>query len=230
MMEDWINDGYSPENKKNIPALTSIRGFAAIAVVLMHINSTYAEQGLLFFSLFQYSSLGVDLFFILSGFILAYVYEEQNFSKLGIKSFFVTFMSARLARIYPLHIVTLLFTLLIVLTLSGFSERYSEHFFTLQSFILNVFLIQNWGLVDISWNTVSWSISAEFFMYLLFPFMLYFKSFINNTNHIIMLTLLCFVAHHLFIFVLDWSSYGGMSLGGMVRVFFEFSLGFLFFS
>jgi peptidoglycan/LPS O-acetylase OafA/YrhL len=62
-------------------------------------------------------------------------------------------------------------------------------------------------------------------MYLLFPFILIlFKKF-KKTYQTTALSLSIFVFHSCFIYFLNWSNYGGMSLGGMVRVFFEFSLG-----
>lgn len=213
---------------RNIPSLTSIRGIAAMAVLFLHIDDTYG--GLLFFSWFKNGALGVDLFFVLSGFILAFVYSTKFEKTLGFCSFYKEFIFARLVRIYPLHIVTLLFLVLLATLIPSFYARY-ENYFTFTSFIYNLLLIHNWGFVDISWNTVSWSISAEFFMYLVFPFLLLLKVRLLEANHIIIF--LCAVAilasHHLVLFYFGIDGYGGMSLGGMVRVSFEFTLGFLIF-
>ncbi|MDP5031436.1 acyltransferase [Paraglaciecola sp.] len=215
------------DKPRSIPALTSIRGFAALIVLFMHIHETFRND-LPWFSIFKNGALGVDLFFVLSGFILAYVYADTTIERRNFLGFYNKFIKSRLARIYPLHFFTLLFTLCLVLVIPHFYER-SPQFYTGLSFILNLFLIQNWGFIDISWNIVSWSISAEFFMYLLFPFMLYFKNLVNSQFKVLTLAIFIFIIHHIFIFTLNWTNYGGMSLGGMVRVFFEFSLGFLLF-
>jgi len=211
----------------NIPALTSIRGLAALAVVFYHINLTFGG-GLFFFSLFKHGDLGVDLFFVLSGFIMAYVYHKENMSKKYFLFFYRKFIISRIARIYPLHLITLLFTLGLVIILPDFYNRYPDYF-TEASFIYNIFLIQNWGFIKVSWNMVSWSISAEWFMYLLFPFMLLIKSYIIKSYQIALLAVTTITLHYSIIFYYEWAGYGGMSLGGMIRVFFEFSLGFLVF-
>jgi len=213
-------------NKSTIPALTSIRGIAALAVMFFHINKTH--RGLAFFSLFENADLGVDLFFVLSGFILAYVYGRNNVTH-NFLCFYRKFIILRITRIYPLHFATLLFTLVIVMTLPGFRERYPDFFFTKESFIANLFLIQNWGLWNISWNIVSWSISAEWFMYLLFPFLLYFKKYIKTNTYLTAIALLLIISHYMIIIAYNWEGYGGTTLGGMVRVFFEFCLGFFVF-
>jgi peptidoglycan/LPS O-acetylase OafA/YrhL len=211
---------------KNIPALTSIRGVAALSVMLYHISLTYKDLSL--FSPFKHADLGVDLFFVLSGFILTYVYESEISTNLKFKLFYVTFLKARIARIYPLQIVTLGFTLMLVLMLPDFSGRYHDYFTGL-SFFYNLLLIQNWGMIGVSWNMVSWSISAEFFMYLLFPFLLILFKKLKKPAHILTLSFLIFGLHNCFIYLSNLDNYGGMSLGGMFRVFFEFTLGMTLF-
>ena len=76
--------------------LTSIRGLAAIWVVFFHYNRT--------FELSQMGYLGVDLFFILSGFIISYVYMDKFSSSELVSKNIKRFLALRLARIYPLHI------------------------------------------------------------------------------------------------------------------------------
>ncbi|MES2070053.1 MAG: acyltransferase [Pseudomonadota bacterium] len=215
---------------KNMLALTSVRGVAALVVLFYHLNQTFESSHLFFYEIFQHGYLGVDLFFVLSGFIMAYVYGRKSVSH-QFMGFYKKFILTRLARVYPLHLVTLAATLLLVLVLPGFRESYPQ-FFTKTSFILNLFLIQNWGFVGISWNTASWSISAEWFMYLLFPIMLFINQKFNISSKrwaLFLFAAMVLSAHYLIIFILGWRDYGGMSAGGMVRVFFEFSLGFLLF-
>ncbi|WP_158525340.1 acyltransferase [Glaciecola sp. KUL10] len=209
---------------QRIDSLTSIRGVAALVVLFLHVAQTFNFE-LTFFNLFKNGWLGVDLFFVLSGFILAHVYHQSEPTQKTFISFYKQFIINRLARIYPLHLCTLLFTLGLVIFLPGFYERYPKYFSDI-SFISNLLLIQNWGFIDISWNTVSWSISAEFFMYLLFPFFLISRSIFNKVEYTVIIILVLLLAHYLIIFSFGWSNYGGMSIGGMVRVFFEFLIGF----
>jgi peptidoglycan/LPS O-acetylase OafA/YrhL len=148
-----------------IKPLTSLRFFAALWVVLY----TYIHelQGALAVPLLDKGYLGVDLFFILSGFILSYVYLEA----FGEKRFdYGKFVVHRLARVYPLHIATLGFTLLLVtvaalkgITLDGNAANWA-------ALPAHLTLTQAWGLAPTaSFNHPSWSISAEWLAYLCFP-------------------------------------------------------------
>jgi peptidoglycan/LPS O-acetylase OafA/YrhL len=148
-----------------IKPLTSLRFFAALWVVLY----TYIHelQGAVAVPLLDKGYLGVDLFFTLSGFILSYVYLEA----FGEKRFdYGKFVVHRLARVYPLHIATLAFTLLLVtaaalkgVTLDGNAANWA-------ALPAHLTLTQAWGLAPTaSFNHPSWSISAEWFAYLCFP-------------------------------------------------------------
>ena len=148
-----------------IKPLTSLRFFAALWVVLY----TYIHelQGAVGVPLLDKGYLGVDLFFILSGFILSYVYLEA----FGEKRFdYGKFVVHRLARVYPLHIATRAFTLLLVsaaalkgITLDGNAANWA-------ALPAHLTLTQAWGLAPTaSFNHPSWSISAEWFAYLCFP-------------------------------------------------------------
>ncbi|MCU4675547.1 acyltransferase [Catenovulum sp. 2E275] len=207
--------------KNEILPLTSIRGVAAVAVMLLHIHQSYQNYNLAIFSWFENAGLGVDLFFVLSGFILAYVYSDTKLVWLNCTRY-KSFIVKRIARIYPLHFITLFATLLLVLFAGGFAERYPGQFST-YDFILNLFLIQNW-ISGLSWNSVSWSISAEFFMYLLFPFILWGISRLCLSQVYVGIFAI-FISHHVSILLFDLNGYGGVSFGGMIRVFFEFLLG-----
>lgn len=152
----------------NLPALTGIRGVAAWFVVLFHIRITAGAAlppGLV--RLFGKGYLAVDLFFMLSGFVLWLNYAERLRARgLGAAPLF---LARRLARIWPLHIFILgwavLFALALVLTGNPNPDSYPW-----SELPLHVLLIQNWGFTDtLTWNDPAWSISCEFAAYLLFP-------------------------------------------------------------
>ena len=110
---------------------------------------------------------GVDLFFILSGFVLAHVYgpnvEKDDFTFRG-------FMWARLARVYPLHIVTFAIMFMIWLVGSRLGQPIQEKAFDTSQIPFHLSLTHAWGfLKSDGWNFPSWSISAEWFAYLTFP-------------------------------------------------------------
>lgn len=105
---------------------------------------------------------GVTFFFVLSGFILTLVYK--NLKTDGMWNFYV----ARVARIWPIHALTLVLVLVFFANQREFAQT-SLGFFAL---IANAFLFQSFIPVHniaISYNGVSWSISTEFFFYLIFP-------------------------------------------------------------
>ena len=130
--------------RKDIAALTSLRGIAALAVLIYH--STFGFRGY----------LGVDLFFLLSGFVLAHVYGRMELSR----QTYCGFLKARFARIYPVHFLTL------VLMLPLLND--TNPLFSTGGLISSLFLLQApWH--SACWNLVSWSISAEWHAYLVFP-------------------------------------------------------------
>jgi peptidoglycan/LPS O-acetylase OafA/YrhL len=149
-----------------IDRLTSVRGFAALYVFLYHCQNSLQSLTLHWFTGFAGKGyLAVDFFFVLSGFILSHVYlraaDEHRF-RAG------RFLALRLGRIYPAHAATLLLALLVTL-LPRFDERRWLDY-DLPTFFSNLLLVHSWGLHrNLSWNFVSWSISTEWFAYLMFP-------------------------------------------------------------
>jgi peptidoglycan/LPS O-acetylase OafA/YrhL len=131
--------------------------------------------------LFTHAYLGVDLFFLLSGFILAHNYVERmqrpTLADVG------QFLWLRLARIYPVHLFTIL--VLLVLVTGANSAGYvltQPDDFTLTAAVHNVLLLQAWGVSFGTWNTPSWSISAEWFAYLMFPLLIIAFARIRSTS------------------------------------------------
>jgi peptidoglycan/LPS O-acetylase OafA/YrhL len=167
-----------------IRSLTSLRGVAALIIVVHHF-AYYAlpQLGVMLSAysyFFQNGYLAVDLFFILSGFIMTHVYLER-FSAGVSKSNYWQYLRARFARIYPLH----LFTLSVLVGLQSI-ELYLANptaftgKFNLTALFANVFMLQAFALncpplfwCDTYWNEPAWSISVEFVIYSIFPFILF---------------------------------------------------------
>jgi peptidoglycan/LPS O-acetylase OafA/YrhL len=153
------------ESVKKLNALTSLRFFAAAMIVLLHsCGVLWLRPGQLgHFALSQ----GVSFFFVLSGFILTYVYPQFN-ETLTVKRFYL----ARFARIWPLHFAALLTGLIILLPES--IEYIMQRTNALIG-IMNASLIHGWipiRLIFFSYNAVSWAVSVEFFFYLAFPLLI----------------------------------------------------------
>lgn len=151
--------------------LTGFRGIAAWWVVFYHVN-THLRQWLpgAICDIIGRGYLAVDFFFVLSGFIISYVYYEAitDINKQQILGFYVK----RVARIYPLHLVLLLLYLSIPLAYVLTGRMLPEgNLYTLRSFLLGLLLAHNWGVLnELTWNIPSWSISTELAAYLTFPF------------------------------------------------------------
>jgi len=147
-----------------IKPLTSLRFIFAFLVFMSHFIIFPQNEYPFLHHIFFEGYVGVSFFFILSGFILAYNYQERFANKLIDKK---TFYISRLARIYPLHI----FTMLIWIWMKKDVPLDSTY---ATNFILNILLLQSFYPIEgIKFNAVSWSLSDEMFFYLLFPFIIY---------------------------------------------------------
>jgi peptidoglycan/LPS O-acetylase OafA/YrhL len=165
--------------------------------------------------------LGVDLFFILSGFILTYVYGgdwvDGRFSYRG-------FLWNRFARVYPLHLF-MIFLFIIAyqaayaMGMSGFEGADYE------ALPFHIFAVHAWGFTDgHAWNFPSWSISAEFFAYLLVPvafWVLMRQSLLLSMT----LALFAFVCTYLFAMVTGHTLTKMMYNFGILRISGEFMIG-----
>ncbi|WP_298172582.1 acyltransferase [Novosphingobium sp.] len=150
-----------------LEALTGLRGLAAWLVVFYHIRlSLAAILPAPVIAVLAKGYLAVDLFFMLSGFVLWLTYGARlaRFEPAEIGAFWWR----RIARIWPLHAVVLsgFVMLAILLTITG-RDHAGYPFGELP---LHVVLIQNWGFTGaLAWNHPAWSISTEMAAYLLFP-------------------------------------------------------------
>lgn len=143
--------------KKTLVPLTSLRFVAAFMVLCHHYYG------------FDAGYVGVTFFFVLSGFILAYNYENTEWSPLERRHFWWK----RVARVYPTHILTLVASLpfAVLAFLKGDATFVLALKQTL-NLILNILLLQSWVPVReiyFGFNAVSWSISTEAFFYFMFP-------------------------------------------------------------
>jgi peptidoglycan/LPS O-acetylase OafA/YrhL len=144
-----------------LTSLTSLRFFAALCVVVHHAAAISGNISLVSL-LERLGWLGVSFFFILSGFVLVWSFDESVHP--------TTYILRRLTRIYPLHFVCLCASLAyFVYTGSALGGYVGTDLGTVANFLL----IQDWipGHPNIrqAWNGVSWTLSCEFFFYLLAP-------------------------------------------------------------
>ncbi len=126
--------------------------------------------------------LWVEFFFVLSGFILTHAYWPRLKDLLHWRGY-GGFLRARLIRLYPLHLFMLLWILGLVVVLralghaggylSIFDAKYHQDVST-QGFALSLLLLHAWNTMNsLTWNGVSWFVSVEFALCLLFPVLLW---------------------------------------------------------
>ena len=206
--------------------LDCYRTIAAYAVVLFHYAHFYSlgdnkqeleKSNLPLYELFSlgynYGWLAVQFFFVFSGFIFFNLYLKQiNNKKINFKKFFIL----RFSRLYPLHILTffIIFYSFFIIDNSPLNNIDLKHF------ILNLFLIQNWGFEDgNSFNEPAWSISVEILMYGIFYL-------IARTKKFLLLAMFSLTLLSIFVFFkYKLVGYGGFCffIGGFTSQLFEFT-------
>jgi peptidoglycan/LPS O-acetylase OafA/YrhL len=162
---------------KRYEYLDLLRGLAAIAVLVTHyrwffatapgdwttsLSYTLPLAGALW-PLYDYGHLAVQMFWVLSGFVFALNYPSR--ADFSLRRFGV----ARVARLYPLHMITLLLV-------AGLQYESAARYGVPQvvphndagSFVAHLFLASNWFTMDASFNGPIWSVSVEVLIYLVF--------------------------------------------------------------
>ena len=159
---------------KDIPALTGVRGAAALWVAFYHLLlPAHLVTGAVAAMLAR-GYLAVDLFFVLSGFVMALTYGPSFRSAPGAPAV-GRFLLRRIARLYPLY------GLILVSRFAYTAWRYGSFALPrpwiaaplahpLTDIPANMFLVQAWGLAESSIGT-AWSISTEWGAYFLFPWL-----------------------------------------------------------
>lgn len=155
----------APTASGEIRALTGLRGVAALYVVLFHANGLHAFPAAVR-PFVSHGYMAVDLFFILSGFVMAMTYGGLFRDGFSLKAF-KSFLLLRLARIYPLYILVTLVTAVAITTVLADTYRFDDS--VLRALPFNITMTHVWGLAY-AIVPPSWSISTEWAAYLLFPF------------------------------------------------------------
>jgi peptidoglycan/LPS O-acetylase OafA/YrhL len=220
--------------KNEIRPLTGIRGIAALWVVLLHYKIDLAAlipQINHFSPLIDKGGMGVDIFFVLSGFVISMVYKiekrDVNIYNTG------EFLINRLARIYPDYVFCfgMLFVIVSGDALIGDHLGKIKHATSFSDYPINgifwhVTMLQSWPVIPAkwdNWNTPAWSVSAEWFAYIfIFPLSVWIcknKILRKNPAFIVFLTLF------LFILLSDFSFRFGHKTYNLFRVSSEYLAG-----
>jgi peptidoglycan/LPS O-acetylase OafA/YrhL len=155
---------------KEIRSLTGVRGVAAMIIVLYHFSDVYLYSGGVreYFDV-PHGYLAVDLFFMLSGFVIALVYKDA-FVTAPLTNY-LEFWVKRVARLYPAYLaIGVLYLVKIAAGLAG--ETLDQ--FSVFDIFGNIFMLTGWGLHIHPVIGVSWAASAEMGSYLLTPVLIAF--------------------------------------------------------
>lgn len=202
---------------QSLPLLTPLRGIAALMVVLFHARLLLFPQWMESIAghtqLIENGYLWVDLFFILSGLVLAHVYGEAFTSPRRIS--YGRFLWLRLTRVYPLYFVTLV----LLVGWELYKARHGVGFYAgplfkmwewegippfgspftpaeaLPSALLLMQVVTDQGL---TWNFTAWSLSVEWISYLLFPLLIPLAVTRSRWSHLaplLALTVLASIVH-----------------------------------
>jgi peptidoglycan/LPS O-acetylase OafA/YrhL len=153
----------------DIRALTGIRGVAAAVIVVYHFGDIqlYGGGSIAYYRI-PHGYLPVDLFFMLSGYVMGLTYRAAFES--GTLRNYATFMLKRVARLYPAYIAIGL--LYIAKIASGLSGTDTLSMFSPSDIVGNLLMLTGWGFHIQPLIGVSWAASAEMGSYLLLPLLL----------------------------------------------------------
>ena len=211
---------------KDIPSLTSLRGFAAILVILFHYSDTlniiefpvFQSLGTLRTTFISRGYIWVDLFFILSGFLLSYSLPSKKIN-------YFKYISRRISRIHPLHIVVTVFFVLMIKTNIINQVEYPPRYLN-QTIPFQFFLLQSWGFSNPhSWNYPAWSLSVEFFLYLVFPLLSHLLILKKNQFNFVFLILYQFLILYYFGYILEGNIETPGQFHYLLRGFIHFTNG-----
>ncbi len=150
-------------------ALDALRILAAVFIVVFHFGDNAPTRLQDINAFFSRGNLATNFFLMLSGFILARVYGAQVLSG---RMSTLQFVSRRLTRIYPAHLITLaaMIALVVLGGLAGLQFSHPERF-DWSALPAHLFLVNGWGFTPATWNLPTWSLSALAACYLSFPWM-----------------------------------------------------------
>ena len=221
------------QHPAHIRAFVGARALPPLVLVLFHYHEGHGYQHAPWFDLpVAKGYLWVEFFFALSGFVLIHVYGSRV-KALWTRQGYFEFLVNRLARLYPVHLAMLLVLLAhytitgLIAAHGGLGVAHDPHPYhpdmTPITFLANLLLVQAWHVFpSLTWNTVAWFVSVEFFLCLIFP--LYAWMATGGPARAMLLIVLGFVTLHR----MAWTSGHGLDITfdyGLVRGMADFAIG-----
>lgn len=205
--------------KKTFGTLDGMRGVAALCIVLLH-DHRY------FFDPVPSAQMAVDLFFVLSGFVLAYNYAQRFRDGMTPR----TFLLARFARLYPLYLLGILLGLAVAMLATHFKQGSVDWTWSqiATSLPFNLFMIPTpIGGSLFPLNGIMWTIFLELVVNLIWALT---WRYLESTKVLLAVIAASGIAFAAFALVLDTTALGvgwNTFFGGVTRVLFSFMVGVL---
>lgn len=164
------------ETSRKIPELDGLRGIAILLVIfhhLMPVSAVPGNLGFLFYPISTFGWSGVDLFFVLSGFLITGILLASK-NKNGAKFFFINFYMRRSLRIFPIYFIFVGLCHLMHSRLGDFTpaENYFKYYYLYSQNWLEAFRGSS-GFVSSGFGHL-WSLAVEEQFYLVWPMVVYF--------------------------------------------------------
>lgn len=191
MILSKLNIQYNPH--KHIPTLDGVRGLAILLVLIFHLYK--------YIYITNIGWIGVDLFFVLSGFLITGILLNAK----ATPNFFLNFISRRALRIFPLYYL-FLFLFFIVLPLLKHPVQVDNYDYLYDNQIWFWTYTQNWlGAFSNEWINGSiishfWSLAIEEQFYLFWPLIIYFNSKKSIVKMSLVIIIMSVVLRNIFIF------------------------------
>jgi peptidoglycan/LPS O-acetylase OafA/YrhL len=163
--------GYEPKLGGHIPALDALRGIAILLVTAYRFNfgpEDPSTAGRIVTGLLGRGTCGVDLFFVLSGFLITGILFDAR----GTERYFRNFYMRRVLRIFPLYFGMLLLAFGLLPLLPGASNPYDAtepHQQWLWFYGANIYLAWENSWISLGWFSHFWSLAVEEHFYLVWP-------------------------------------------------------------
>lgn len=184
-----------PTSEKNILSIQALRGIAAVLVVFCHCEqyiSAFLPTRLERYLGYCFGGFGVDIFFVISGFIMVYI-SQNNFAKQKAVS---TFIIRRITRIFPIYWLTTLVALFVIIPSGLFAyampvkQQYVIEALRHSDYVLKSFLLIPSVVFASPIVAVAWTLLYEMFFYYAFSIMLFFnKKLYLNVLFVVFITL-----------------------------------------
>ncbi|MET0748749.1 MAG: acyltransferase [Rhizobium sp.] len=162
------------QRRPRLEQLDGLRGILALFVVIYHLQDPFPLVSgplLSYLPILSQAWYSVDVFFIMSGFVMMYVYGAAFADKVRWADF-RAFFTARIARLYPVHLFAMGILLLALLPFIHAKPEFTsiDGRYSWNSALAALFMLHGPWIDHRTWNYPSWSISAEWHAYVIFPF------------------------------------------------------------